>query len=215
MGLSITRSKALAVAASANGIALSQTPLAGGNLTINGALASGGVASLTSQRRVLFTFAGNEAARTFVVYGTKQGGAAIQETVAGTAPGTVQTNLDFLTVTRISVDAATAGALTVGTNGVGSTEWQSVDTFVTPPNIGMQFVLSGTANWTVQGTNMDPNNLPSGVGYAAPFDHPTLTGLSANTQGTWNDAIAFFRFTINSGTGTVQMTYNQAGLSSP
>lgn len=212
MGLPITRTKALAVAASANGISLSQTPGAAGNLTITGSLASGGVASLTSQRRVLFTFAGNEAARTFVVYGTKQGGATIQETVAGTAPGTVATNLDFLTVTRISVDAATAGALTVGTNGVGSTDWQSVNAMVTPPNIGVQFVVTGTANFTLQGTNMDPNNLPSGVSYPATFDHPTLAALTANAQGTWNDAISFFRVTINSGTGSVQTTYVQSGL---
>lgn len=214
MGVPITRTKALTVAADDDGISTSQTPLAGGNLTITGALATAGVANLTSQRRVLFTFAADESARTFVVYGTNQSGASIQETVAGTAAGTTYTNLDFLIVTRISIDAASAGAIKVGTNGIGSGSWQSVNAFITPPNIGVQFVLTGTANWTLQGTNMDPNNLPSGVTYPPTFDHPTLAALSANTQGTWNDAISFFRITINSGTGSVQMTYVQSGLAS-
>lgn len=214
MGVPITRTKALTVAADDDGISTSQSPLAGGNLTITGALATAGVANLTSQRRVLFTFAADESARTFVVYGTNQSGASIQETVAGTTAGTTYTNLDFLTVTRISIDAASAGAIKVGTNGIGSGSWQSVNSFITPPNIGVQFVLTGTANWTLQGTNMDPNSLPSGVTYPPTFDHPTLTGLSANTQGTWNDAISFFRTTINSGTGSVQMTYVQSGLAS-
>lgn len=215
MGLPITRSKALAVAATANGISLSQTPLAGGNLTITGALASGGVANLTSQRRVLFTFAGNEAARTFVVYGTNQSGAPIQETVAGTAPGTTYTNQDFLTVTRISVDAATAGALTVGTNGVGSGTWQSANSFVSPVNVNMQCIVTGTVNYTIQGTNMDVNNLPSGTDYPLVFNHPILAAQTASAQGSWTDTLSFFRILINSGTGTVQMTYAQAGISGP
>lgn len=211
MGLPITLTKAL-TAGAATAVCASQTPLAAGNLTINGTLASGGVATLTTQRRILFTFAGNESARTFVVYGTNQSGAAISETVAGTTIGTTATNLDFKTVTRISIDAASAGAMTVGTNTVGSTDWQSVNTFITPPNIGIQLTLSGTANFSIETTQFDANNLPSSVSYPTPVTDPNFNGLSASYTGTINDTISMFRLTMNSGTGTVTMTYNQSGL---
>lgn len=211
MGLPITRSKAL-TAASANAISLSQTPLAAGNLLINGASASGGVATLDTQRRVLLTFAANETGHTFVVYGTSQSGSPIQETVLGTTAGTVATNQDFLTVTQISISAAATGAITVGTNGVGSSSWQSVNSFITPPNIGINLILSGAANFTVETTAYDVNNLPSGVLFPTPFADPSFTGLSANYAGTINDACQMFRVTINSGTGVVTMTYDQAGL---
>lgn len=213
MGVPITRTKAL-TAASVNNISLSQTPLAGGNLLINGAAASGGIATLDTQRRVLFTFAADESARTFVVYGTNQSGAPIQETVAGTNT-TAVTTLDFKTVTRISVDAATAGALTVGTNGVGSGSWQSINTFVTPINVNIQCIVAGTVNFTVQGTAMDPNNLPSGQVAPATTDITALAAKAASTTASITDAYAFFRMVINSGTGSVQYTYDQAGVAGP
>lgn len=215
MGLPVTVTKALTVAADDDGICASQTPSGAGNLTINGALASGGVASLTSQRRVLVTCGGADSGRTFTVYGTKQGGAPISEAIAGSAGSTTQSNLDFLTVTRVAVDAATAGAVKVGTSEVGSTDWQSVDTFVTPPNIGIQLTLTGTANFSIETTQYDANNLPAGITYPAPSVSPSFNGLSASYAGTINDAVAMFRLTINSGTGSVNMTYGQAGLSSP
>lgn len=213
MGLPITRSKTLA-ASGATKVCASQTPLAGGNLLINGTAATGGVATLDTQRRVLFTFAADESARTFVVYGTNQSGSAIQETVTGNA-STTYTNLDFLTVTRISIDAASAGAITVGTNGVGSGPWQSGNTFVPSVNINLQCVVTGTVNYTIQGTNMDVNNLPSGVAYPPVFNHEILAAQTASAQASWTDSVTMFRWLINSGPGTLQVTYDQAGISGP
>lgn len=209
MGVIITRSKQLA-AASANKICLSQTPSGAGNLTINGAAASGGVATLDTQRQVLFTFAADETGHTFVVYGTKQGGSAIQETVAGTTAGTVATNQMFLTVTRISIDAAATGAMTVGTNGVGSTDWQSVDLFTEPVNVGFQVVVSGTVNYTVEYTEQDVNALATGA-YPAVFAHSSIASKTDNQAGSFTTPLTYFRLTINSGTGSATLTYSQAG----
>ena len=204
--------KALSVAADADGIAQSQTPLAGGNLTINGALASGGVASLTSQRQVLFTFAADETGRTFVVYGTDDQGVSISETVAGTAT-TAVTLLNYKTVPRISVDAATAGALTVGTNGVGAGPWIIPNWHISPVNIGFGTIVTGTVNFTIQYAMQDPSGTyPSGAAIPTPFDMTDLASKTANTAANWVAPIAAWRVKINSGTGSVTVSALQAGI---
>lgn len=210
MGIIYTRSKVL-TASSANCICQSQTPLAAGNLTINGSAAVSGVAILDTQRRVLLTFAADETGHNFTVYGTKQGGSTISEVVAGTTAGTVATNLDFLTVTRVAIDAPATGAIQVGTNTVGSTDWQSVDLMREPVNIGFQVVVSGTVNYTIQYTQQNINALPSGTAYPTAFDHPIVTSKTASLADSFSMPIAYFRLTVNSGTGSCTLTYDQAG----
>ena len=208
----IYRSKQLD-AADDNGISLSQTPLAGGNLTITGALATGGVATLDTQRRVLFTFAADESARTFVVYGTVEGGVAIQETVAGDA-ATAVTTQDFLTVTRISIDAGSAGAIIVGTNGVGSTPWQIINWHISPQNFGMIGLVDGTVNYTFQYTMEDPSGTypnPDGS-FPTAFDISALASKAVDTASSWTTPIAAWRLQVNSGTGTAQAIVLQAGI---
>jgi hypothetical protein len=209
MGVIISRTKQL-TANGATNVCASQTPLAAGNLTINGTAASGGVATLDSQRRILFTFAADETGHTFVVYGTNQGGNPIQESVAGTTAGTVATNLDFLTVTQITISAAATGAITVGTNTVGSTPWQSVDLLREPVNVAFQVAITGTINYTVEYTQTDVNTLAPGA-YAIPFAHPSVANKTDNETGSFVDPISYFRLTINSGTGASTLTYAQAG----
>ena len=209
MGISRTLTKAL-TAASDNCISLSQTPGAAGNLTITGSAASAGVATLDTQRQVLLTFAADETGHTFVVYGTKQGGSAISETVAGTTAGTVATNQDFLTVTRVSISAAATGAIKVGTNTFGATDWQSVDTMRQPVNVAFQIGVTGTINYSIQTTVQDVNNLPSGTTYPTAFDS-VVAGQAGNMGGSLTDPVTFFRLLVNSGTGAAILSYQQAG----
>jgi hypothetical protein len=113
-------------AASANNIALSQTPTSGSALTINGATASGGVATLDVARRVLLTYGSEGSARTLLVAGTNRSGNVISETLAvpSGGAGTVYTQQDFLTVTQLlPAGGGWTAAVTVGTNAVGSTPW--------------------------------------------------------------------------------------------
>lgn len=127
-------------AAADNNICQSQTPGAG-NLTLNGALVTAGVANLVngnpllssggaSQRRVRVTLAGDETGKTITLFGTRAPdgfnasvGQSIIETIAGGAPGTFDTLQDFATITAVSISAAAAGAIKVGTNGLASTPW--------------------------------------------------------------------------------------------
>lgn len=103
-------------AADPDGVAASQTPTEAGDLTINGAKASGGVATFGAARQVTITSAGNDAGRTFTVTGTDVNGDALTEAVTGANADTATSTKHFKTVTQIAVDAATAGAVTAGMN---------------------------------------------------------------------------------------------------
>jgi VCBS repeat-containing protein len=100
----------------ADGISQSQTPSGAGNLTINGAKASGGVATFNSARQVTITSAGNDLARTFTITGTDINGFTITEAVTGASASAATSTKHFKTVTQIAVDDATAGAVTAGMN---------------------------------------------------------------------------------------------------
>jgi hypothetical protein len=103
-------------AADADGVCQSQTPAAGGeqDLTINGALSSGGVATFTAGRLITITSASDDSGRTFTVTGTDVNGNAQTETIAGPATTVSTGTLYFRTVTQVTVDDDTAGAITVG-----------------------------------------------------------------------------------------------------
>jgi hypothetical protein len=102
-------------AADPDGVCQSQTPAAGGvqNLTINGALSSGGVATFVAARFITIASAADDSARTFTVTGTDVNGRVQTEVIAGPAT-TVTGTRYFRTVTQVSVDGNTAGAITVG-----------------------------------------------------------------------------------------------------
>lgn len=215
-------------AAVTNGIATSQTPASAGNLTLNGSLATAGVATMDVARRVSIASTGSDAAVIFTVYGTNGSGAPISSPVTGVVSGTpVATALDFLTVTRISVSGATAGAITAGTNGVGSTPWV-IDDFTHPFwALSVAVSVSGTINYTVEHTYDDPNApgvtlIPLGYQFSIepasnkpPIAWPnsTLTAQTDSKEAQYsNQPIFAHRLTINSGTGTAVMQSIQSGL---
>ena len=214
-------SKTLA-AASATNIALSQSPGAAGNLTINGAAATSGVATLDTARRVIITSGGNDTGITFTVYGTNAYGNAIQEKFAGANTGAASSNLDFLTVTRIAISAAAASTVTAGTNGVGSTNWVAVAAAIPTTELSTSVEVTGTINYTVEYTYQDLNNSPTSP-YAYVRDNivPTVwadsvvASKTANAVATATLPIWAARVTINSGNGTIKATFIQAGIAGP
>jgi len=142
------------VATDADGIATTQTPLAAGNLTLDGVLISGGTLTLSTAQHVSIACAGADAARSFVVTGTDSYGNAQTEIIAGSAGSTTKGTKNFKTVTSISVDAATAGAVTAGVLGELETQWLHLDNDARPFNVGYH-VKIGTATFTVEGTMSD------------------------------------------------------------
>ena len=212
-------------------IATSQTPAAGGEqaLTIDGAFASGGVATLDTPRQVVFTFAADETGKSFLVTGTRRDGKQVVEAVAGTAAlaTTVQA---FATVTEILIDQNSAGAIEVGTTVIVSTSWFPMDYIRNPVNVGMVITIGGATDVTVELTlsnlmsrrGNDP--LPT-VGHHVgskfkliypvvnPVDHDTLVNVAADTSGNIAFPVTGLRLTSNAVVVTtpVIMEFAQAG----
>lgn len=194
------------------GIALSQTLGAAGALTLNGALVSAGIATLSPARRVGITSAANDSGITWTITGTNGSTNLQSETIAGGSFGAAQSNFDYLTVTSIVGSGATAGAVTAGTTSVGSTRWLISTPEVTPFNVGIGLIfLSGTASVTVEHTYDDPNRLPANVTYPYPFAHPILAGITSTTDGGYSEVIVAYRATMT-GVGSVRMASIQAGV---
>jgi len=195
-------------AASANNICLSQTPSAG-NLTIAGSLATAGVATLDVPRRVLVTTAADESAKTFTIYGTNRYGIVITDTVVVPAASTNYTALDFKTVTRVTISSNAAGAVTVGTNGIASSQTIPLD-YQGRPECSLQVTVTGTVSYTVQQTLDNPQT----TGSPTWVNHPdtNLVAATATAQGNYAYIPAATRVTLNSGTGSVVFTVIQAGL---
>ncbi len=115
------------LAASANNISLAQTTAGAANLTITGALASGGVATLTAPGPVSFFSSGNIATVIFTVTGTDLYGYVQTDTATGINNTTVATTKYFKTVTQIAASAIVGTNVTVGTNGISVTPWYPGD----------------------------------------------------------------------------------------
>ena len=103
-------------AADPDGVCTTQSTSGAGNLAIDGALTSGGVATLVPARNATITSAGSsETGKTFTFTGTDVNGNSVTETLNG--PGssaTVSTSNVFKTITQIAVSAALTGDVTVG-----------------------------------------------------------------------------------------------------
>lgn len=204
-------------AASANAIALSQTPTSGTALTLNGALVTGGVAVMDKPRRVLLTYGNEGSARTLVVTGTGRTGQVQSETLAvpSGAGGTVATVLDYATVTSLlPAGGGWTAAVTVGTNGVASTPWVYFDEWPIPAT-SIQCTVSGTVNYTVQATLDDPNSPTNPVALTAvtwvSSSDTAVVGATATAQSNFGFVPKYARVLLNSGTGSVTATFIQSG----
>jgi hypothetical protein len=202
-------------AAVSNGLVQSQSLPGAGNLTLNGSLVSGGVGTLDSggaARRVLISSVGNDAGISWTLTGTDRYSNPQTETVAGGNATPVYSALDYLTITRIAGSGATAGNVTAGTNGVGSTPWFPRE-FMSLGSLGVLiWVASGKtvgANFelTWDDFNVLTSKPPYGSSVEPSSDYPpkpvVATGFSGVTATTYNEVSVphyGFRMTIISGT---------------
>lgn len=231
MANNITFTKTLA-AASANNIALSQSPGAGA-ITLNGSTVSGGVATIDTYnattntapgRRVLFTSGGNDTGINFTVTGTNSTGNKITDTFAGASGAAAQSNLDFVTVTSVTHTGSVAGTLTIGTSAVGSSPWYVMNYQGNPPmNVAAFVQYTGTGTFTIEYTYDDPNRLPPGVSFPATSalltptalgGGTTIAGVPASVQadGLLTNPFVAIRLTINTGVVLFTTRILQAGI---
>lgn len=213
--------KSLATAASANNIALSQSPAAAAFL-INGAAATAGVAIIDAVtttnsaigRRVIVTSAGDNSGINFLVTGTIASGASVTDTFVGTNTGAAQSNLDFVTVTNVIGSAAVTGAVTVGTNGVGSSEW-AVWNYMgdSPFNLAYAVgLVSGSVNYTVQYIYDLPYDTATGQLVSPLVLNSILLAQTATNDAVFSTPVVATRVLINSGTGVIKARFVQSGI---
>lgn len=195
--------------ASANNIALSQTPGGAGNLTLNGSTVTAGRAVLPQARRVLITT--TDTTTVFTINGTTATGSPRTETLI-VSGGSSYTQLDYHFVTSISVNQATTAAVTVGTNGVANTTWVYTDPYA-DAQIGFQCTVSGTVNYTVQSTFDDPDSPTNPVAPALvtwiTTNDTNMVGATTSLQSNFLFAPTYIRVLLNSGSGSVTMTVVQ------
>ena len=213
--------------ADADGITASQALAGAGNLTIGGALASGGVATLASygvERPVVITSGGNDSGITFTIYGLNASGSAVQQTVTGANAGAATSTMYFYQVTRIAASGAVATTVTAGTSGVLASRWLVLNYNATPFNVGIGVVVSGTINYTLQYTYDDVQavsaptpSLPAIPVLPTAWDLTALASKTANTDSAITAPVTAVRLKINSGTAPASATATiiQAGLGSP
>lgn len=201
-------------AAADNNIATAQDPASGADLTLDGALASGGVATLDVSRRVLISSTSDDRLVTFTVYGTNRNGIAISEAIAGSNASTTYTLYDFKTVTRIAT-SGNAGSVKVGTTTVKSGPWIPCNRYGYPADIGFRVKFTTGASLTakVEVTFDDVENLTNVQtgGNIVPTDS-AYTALTSTTLGNFVAPVMASRLTITAFTsGSVSYQLIQAG----
>ncbi len=194
--------------ADADGIAQAQNPGGAGNLTLNGALVTSGVAQLGDARRVLITAVGDESDRTFTITGTNYAGQSQTESLAGPNATTAYTALDFLTVSSVATSGAGSGNITVGTNGIASSPPLVLDIYARP-QVSLQVAVTGTVNWTIQQT-LD-NSFTTDDEDLVWLDHSdtNMVAQTVNRQGNYAFVPFATRITLNSGSGSLVYTVVQ------
>lgn len=98
----------------------------------------------------------------------------------------------------------------ISQTGTGSSTVIVFDLFRNPFNVGIGCVVSGTVNYTVQHSFDDPQKPASQTWF--PHDNADLVAATTNQNDNFAYPITSSRVTVNSGTGTVTVTYIQAGL---
>lgn len=91
--------------------------------------------------------------------------------------------------------------------GVGSSVWIQTNTFGLP-QATIQVDVTGTVNYTVEGTNDDCQDATV---TPVVFAHAVLAAQTASKQDSYSVLPRFVRVTNNTGTGTSTLTLIQAG----
>lgn len=182
--------------------------------TLNGALASNGIATLDKARRIVIVSAGADNAVKATIIGTNWSGNPWSETLALTNAATAGPSvLDYLTVTSITisgtgvVSGAVAGTAISGTDPgpLASGPWVSSDAYGFS-DVLLQVDVVGTVNYTIQSTTDDPNLTlpqtviaPSAVNWIA---HPVLASATTTQQGNYSPRPVWSRLTLNTATAS-------------
>lgn len=203
-------------AAVANSIALSQSLAGPGPVTLNGALVSGGVATLSPPAPITITSAGNDKGIFFTIIGVNVMGQTVGEQLQGSNTAATS-QFVYAKVNSIVASGATASTITVGNGTGGVSQWIRLDEWADAP-VGVQVSVSGTVSFTVQHSFDDPNDMINPVAPSNMFWDSSLVpaGAIGGTAGlTFSIATAplWMKLLQNSGTGSAKMVVTQYNVS--
>jgi len=196
----------------ADGVCQAQTTAGAGDLTINGALASGGVATFGEQQRVTLYSAADLRALTFTVYGTTRVGDSISEAITGPNAGTVTTTANFKTVTQVAVSGAVGTTGTVGNSNALETAWVALEYERPVKGISVQLSTGASLTYEVQYGAAKRTNSVAETDILALADG-TLTAKTANAGIVATIPFPLIRLKITSfvsGTATLRIAESPA-----
>jgi hypothetical protein len=102
--------------------------------------------------------------------------------------------------------------ITLTVTGVASSSTSPMNVNTSPFNVGFGVTVTGTITYKVQHTFDDVWSTTFNPATATWFDHPTITGLSANADGNYAFPVTAIRITGTAGSGTATMRLIQAGI---
>jgi len=179
--------------------------------------------SLGTARRIV-VWGSTSVATTFTIVGTNGVGLPISEVITGSSVGAaVATTQDFLTVTSVTLGAVVAStAGYVGTNTQGGTQWQIIDTWRNPINVGFNVTPTSTSVVASLEYTMDYPSYSTASKWAGqnPNSGPVAvvstacSSVTSATNGSISFPFAAWRVTLtstSSGAGSVNATIVQSG----
>lgn len=181
----------------ADGISTAQTPVGAGNLTITGAFASGGVATMDYAYQVGVTSDGIDNGVTFTITGTDQDGKALSETITGPNATTVETTGYFKTVSQVAISGAGTGNITVGNVDEISSQTIPID-YTSDVPCAISVDITGTINFTVQETYSDVQSSLLASQSARWLNITALAAKTADTNSTATQGASALRVLVNS-----------------
>ena len=185
-------------AVDADGVSASQSPGAGAIL-INGALASGGVATFGAAQLVRLTSGGDDSLLTFTFTGTDADGRAQTEAVAGTNASNSSTTKYFKTITSVTHTGSVATTVIIGNLIDSASNLIFPDLSFAPTAIGIGVdLVSGTATYKVQ------HSYQSGR-----VTHPTVWfdnsagAKTADSEATYSSPVSCIRILLSASSSAV------------
>jgi len=167
---------------------------------------------MATQQTIGITSTGALSGINFTITGTDGYGRVISEVLAGPANSTVNSVMNYLTVTSIQPSSAVGTALTVDTLGTGASGEIPLDQYQDSFLVTLTAEITGTANVTAQFTTDD-------IWGGAPgpytwFPVTSMTAITSTTAGTIISPVTAVRLLTTSGTGSVVFSVLQGGQQS-
>jgi len=191
-----------------DGICASQSPAAAGNVLINGALASGGVATLSAAHIITISTASNDTSKSWVITGKDADGISRSETITGVNATTVNSTLYWKTISNIQLIGCGATTLVVGVTSTNGCVSESIKMdYKNCPNTwsSLYCVLGGTGTYTVQDSG-DDVQCEGTAARATWFNHSSLAAQTANANSYYASPVKYIRLLATAMSSTITLT---------